>query len=223
MDFKTRKNGVALSTARSTLIAMIIDPQSIDPRDMYHLLIHLITPRPIAWVSTVSVNGKTNLAPYSFFNGVSARPPAVVFCPANNREGRKKDTLVNVEAVSQFVVNIVTETNAEIMNQTASMLPYEESEFDAYGLTPVQSETVRPPRLKESPASLECRVHDIIRIGEGPLAGNMVIGVIQRIHLSRDILDHQQQLDPSRFQTVGRMGGAAYVHTRDQFEMQRPS
>jgi flavin reductase (DIM6/NTAB) family NADH-FMN oxidoreductase RutF len=201
---------------------MILDPENLEPREVYHMMVRIITPRPIAWVSTVSPAGVTNLAPYSFFNGVSAAPPSIVFCPANTREGKKKDTLVNIEAIPEFVINLVTEDNGEAMNATSAPLPPETSEIVANGLTPIPSETVRPPRIQESPIHLECRLHDIVRVGAGPLGGNLVIGIIQRIHLDPAVLGPDQRPDPARLRTLGRLGGAGYVRTTDRFEMERP-
>ena len=112
---------------------MELDPDHLNTRTMYEWMIHSILPRPIAWVSTVSVSGVPNLAPFSFFQGVCARPPTLMFCPVNHRDGSPKDTLRNIEATGEFVVNTVSAADAEAMNATSAMLPFAESEFERFG------------------------------------------------------------------------------------------
>ena len=201
---------------------MIIDPDSISVRDMYLHMVSAITPRPIAWVSTCSPEGKLNLAPFSFFNGVGAKPPTVVFSPVNNRDGSKKDTLINVEAVGEFVVNMVSCDVAESMNETSAEYLYEVDEFEACGLTPESSHRVKPPRVKEARIQFECTVHDIIRVGDGPLGANMVIGRIVLMHADDAVLNEDGQIMADKLDNVGRMGGSSYTTTRDRFELPRP-
>src|ERR1051325_9358365 len=138
---------------------MIIDPDKSSPRDVYRVMISCITPRPIAWVSTISPNGIPNLAPYSFFNGVGANPPTVLFCPVNRRDGSKKDTLVNVAANKEFVVNIVPFSLARPTNDTSADLPYEVNEFETASLATAPSLKVKPPRVKDAPVHMECVLH----------------------------------------------------------------
>ncbi|HET6249208.1 MAG TPA: flavin reductase family protein [Tepidisphaeraceae bacterium] len=201
---------------------MTIDPATTPARDVYRHLVACITPRPIAWVSTISPGGITNLAPFSFFNGVGANPPAVVFSPVNRRDGSRKDTVINIEANRQFVVNIVSEATAERMNCTSAELPYEVSEFETCGLTPLASVRVKPPRVKEAAVQMECELIQIVPVGEGPLAANLVIGRIVMLHASDDVLDEQRQIDPQKLATIGRMGTDLYSRTRDRFAMKRP-
>jgi flavin reductase (DIM6/NTAB) family NADH-FMN oxidoreductase RutF len=201
---------------------MTIDPEQSDPRQIYRHMVALITPRPIAWVSTVNEKGQTNLAPFSFFNGVCPNPPTVLFCPTNSREGKRKDTLCNIEATGQFVINVVSDALREKMNATSQEFPSDVSEFSACGLEPLDSLKVKPPRVKDSPVNIECVLHDIIRIGSGPLSGNIVIGRIVMLHASESVLDASGQIDPQKLDTIGRMGGATYARTRDRFEMERP-
>ena len=201
---------------------MQIDPDTLQPHEFYRYLVQVITPRPIAWVSTVSPGGVSNLAPYSFFNGVGANPPSVVFSPVNNRHGEKKDTLRNVEANGQFVVNIVSNSLAEQMNQCAYEYGYEVSEFEHAGLTPLACEAVAPPRVAEAQAAMECELIQIVPVGEGPLAANLVIGRVVRMHLAEGLCDEAGVIDPGRLDTIGRMGGADYSTTRDRFAMPRP-
>lgn len=202
---------------------MLIEPEKLHIRDMYQHLIRIVTPRPIAWVSTVSDEGVHNLAPYSFFNGVTANPPSVVFSPVNRRDGSKKDTVINIEQNRQFVVNIVNRELAEVMNQTSAEYDSEVDEFEITGIAYEASSKVAPRRVKESPIQLECELIQIVPVGEGPLASNLVIGKILLAHVSDSVLDSDGQIDPQKVDSVGRMGGIAYSTTRDRFELDRPT
>ena len=202
---------------------MEIDPAAESPRDFYFRMVSLITPRPIAWVSTISNEGIPNLAPYSFFNGISASPPSVVFSPVNRPDGSKKDTVVNIEQNGEFVINSVSREIAEKMNLTAGDYGYEENEFDVAGLTQMESRTVKPYRVAESSASFECELIQIVNVGEGPLAANLVIGKIKHLHIRDEVLDDRGRVDPEKLDNVGRLGGSLYSTTRDRFEIQRPT
>jgi flavin reductase (DIM6/NTAB) family NADH-FMN oxidoreductase RutF len=201
---------------------MIIDPAATPPRDFYKYMISVITPRPIAWVSTLSPRGLTNLAPYSFFNGVGANPPSIVFCPVNRRDGSKKDTLVNVEATREFVVNIVPYSLAKPMNESSAEVPYEESEFALTGLTPSPSEKIKPPRVKEAPVHMECTLIQVVPVGQGALGANIVVGRIIWMHIDDAVLNAQKEIDPAKLDTIGRMGGMLYSRTTERFELPRP-
>ena len=201
---------------------MRIDPTQLPVREMYQYLIGAITPRPIAWVSTLSPRGIPNLAPFSFFNGVAANPPTVVFSPVNRRDGTKKDTVLNLEQRPEFVVNVVSFDHAVPMNASSEEFPYEISEFEKCGLTPVPSEKVGPPRVKEARIQMECVVPQIVPVGEGPLAANLVIGRILLMHVADEVLDAKKQIDPLKLDTIGRMGGEWYSKTRDIFALPRP-
>jgi flavin reductase (DIM6/NTAB) family NADH-FMN oxidoreductase RutF len=202
--------------------SMRLDPHDMPPRLFYQHMVASITPRPIAWVSTVSPAGVPNLAPFSFFNGVGACPPSVVFCPTNRRDGSKKDTLINVEWSRQFAVNIVSHDLGTRMNQTSAELEYEHSEFEYAGLTPIPCDRIKPPRVKEASICMECEVHAIVTVGDGPLAGHAVIGRIVLLHIDDGVLNGAGQIDPAKLDTIGRMGGALYTRTRDRFELPRP-
>ena len=202
---------------------MLIDPAQLTPRDIYQHMVRAITPRPIAWVSTMSPEGVLNLAPYSFFNGVSANPPSIVFSPVNRRDGSKKDTVLNIEATQQFVVNIVPHALGEAMSQTAATFDPDVSEFEECGLTSIASERVKPPRLKESPVQMECELIQIVHVGEGPLAANLIIGRILLMHVADAVLDDDGQIDPAKLDTIGRLGGSSYATTRDRFDLDRPA
>lgn len=200
---------------------MNLDPLSLPPRERYLLLISTILPRPIAWVSTVSPEGVPNLAPFSFFTGIAAQPMSVCFAPVNDRHGRKKDTLVNVEATRQFVVNLAGEHNASLMNQTSAAYPYGVSEFEKAGVTPLPSLKVKPPRVKETFVSLECELIQTVTLAEGPLGGNLVIGKVVHFHCD-DAVWNGGQIRHQDLKNIGRMEGAWYARTRDAFELPRP-
>ena len=201
---------------------MIVDPGGTDPRNVYKLMIGTILPRPIAFVSTVSAQGVRNLAPFSFFTGVSANPPVIAFSPTvRPTDGRQKDTLNNIEATREFVVNIVSEEFAEKMNICSGEYPPEVDEFEVSGLTPVASDLVKPPRVAESKVNMECRLVQVVRVSEKPLGGSIVLGEIVRFHIE-DALFEDFRIDPDKLRAIGRMGGNGYTRTRDRFEMIRP-
>lgn len=201
---------------------MDFDPADVRPSVFYQHLIHAIVPRPIAWVSTVSPAGKTNVAPFSYFTGVGSRPPSLLFCPANNREGGPKDTLRNIQDTGQFVVNIVSFAVAEQMNASAANLSPEESEFDACGLTVAASLKVIPPRVAESPVQFECETMQILNIGEGPGGANIVIGKVLHVHIDDSVVGVRELVDPELLDAVGRMGGDEYCRTTERFALDRP-
>jgi flavin reductase (DIM6/NTAB) family NADH-FMN oxidoreductase RutF len=198
-----------------------IDPETLPPADRYGLMISVIAPRPIAWVSTVGPDGSRNLAPFSFFTGITAQPMSVCFAPVNNRQGRKKDTLVNVEAVRQFVVNMASEPLAAQMNQTSADVPYGTDEFALAGLTPVASVKVKPPRVKESPIALECELLQVVTLSTGPLGGHLVIGKVVHVHVD-DAVWKDGRIDHRDWKPIGRMEAAWYTRTSDAFELPRP-
>jgi flavin reductase (DIM6/NTAB) family NADH-FMN oxidoreductase RutF len=201
---------------------MLIDPHKMAPQEVYRHLTACITPRPIAWVSTISPTGKTNLAPFSFFNGVGANPPAVMFSPVNRRDGSRKDTILNIEATPEFVINIVSDALAPVMNATSADLAPEISEFEQCGVDAVPSVLVKPPRVKLAAVQMECVLHQIVYVGDGPLSANVVIGRVVLIHVEDQVLDAAGQIDPDKLDTVGRLGGSLYSRTRERFAMQRP-
>ena len=201
---------------------MRLDFTQLIPREAYGWMTATILPRPIAWVSTIAADGRTNLAPFSFFQGVTSNPPTLLFVPVNDRHGQPKDTLRNIGQVPEFVVNLVPFALAEKMNATAALLPYGESEFDTFGIAAAPSERVRPPRVASAPVAFECTLHQIVRVGEGPLAGNVVIGRIQLAHISEEVLGADGRPDPVKLDLVGRLGGESFCRTRDQFVLKRP-
>lgn len=201
---------------------LTFDPAQIAPGDTYKLMIGMIVPRPIAFVSTVDAAGIRNLAPFSYFTGCSTNPPVVCFCAAVRSGPRPhKDTLENIRATGEFVVNIVSEDFAEQMNMTAAEVSPATDEFELSGLTPMASEVVRPPRVAESKIHLECRLREILVVSEKPGGGSLVLGDVLRFHVQESLLNGYK-IDPDRLNAIGRMGGPTYTRTRDRFDMQRP-
>jgi flavin reductase (DIM6/NTAB) family NADH-FMN oxidoreductase RutF len=179
-------------------------------------------PRPIAFVSTVSEDGIPNLAPFSFFTVVSANPPVVCFCPLVRPAGAPhKDTLNNVRATGEFVVNIVSEDFAAAMNVTCGDYPPEVSEWEIAKLTPVASELVRPARVGESRVQMECRLVEVVTASERPLGGSLVMGEVVRFHVAEEVFS-DFRIDVEKLRPIGRLAGASYVRTTDQFEVERP-
>jgi len=202
---------------------VIINPADHDYRNVYKLMVGVIVPRPIAFVSTVSADGIRNLAPFSFFTGISANPPVICFSPMiRASDGSRKDTLRNIEAVKEFVVNVVSEEFAEKMNICSAEFPPEVDEFAMSGLTPVPSDLVKPPRVKESHINMECRLVQVVDVSAKPLGGSLVLGEVLRFHID-DALFDDFKIDPDRLHPIGRMGGPTYTRTTDRFNMARPT
>ncbi len=186
----------------------------------YPLLVSLVTPRPIALVTTMSADGKINAAPFSFFNVLGANPPICAFAPGDRENGTPKDTALNVRAMHEFVVNLVDENIAEAMNQCAASLPFGENELIRAGLTAAPSSIVKPPRILESPASLECVEWGTLQIGKN----RVVIGLIKRLHVRDELFDtEKKRIHTDKLFLIGRMASPHwYCRTRDRFEMKRP-
>ncbi len=204
---------------------MEFSPDSLALADRYKLLIGCVVPRPIAFVSTISLEGKLNLAPFSFFNGVGANPMTIIFCPANRPDGSEKDTLRNCKPISeggtgQFVVNAAVEEYAREIAAAAEPLPFGESEFDLTGLETVPSVHVKPPRVARTPWCFECETIQVVRTNPGaPSGGNIVIGKVIHIHIADHLVNERWHVDAGRLRAIGRMGGLGYTRTTDRFEM----
>ena len=197
------------------------DPTEYDDTDIYKLLIGLVVPRPIGWIGSRSPAGVRNLAPFSFFNAVAASPPTVVFSTIR-RHGHHKDTLANITATGVFTVNVVTEEVIDAMNITSGSYDSEVDEFEVSGLTPVPGSVVDAPMVAESIANFECRLSQIVPIGQdGPMAASIVIGEIVRVHVDETILDGTR-IDQTALKAIGRMGGPLYTRTRDLVSLERP-
>jgi len=202
---------------------MNFDPGQIAPSSLYQHLIRIIAPRPIAWVATVSLSGVSNLAPFSFFTGVGAKPPSIVFCPSNRRDGTPKDSLKNILDTGEFVINVVPFRLAEAMNLSSAELPPDESEFELTGIETLPSSMVKPPRVQASPVSLECTLLHHLALAPGPGGANIVVGKVVHLHLDDSVLDDAGWADPGLLDLIGRLGGASYCRTTDRFDLQRPS
>ncbi len=204
---------------------MDLDPDKLSISERYKLLIGCIVPRPIAVVSTIDHDGTTNLAPFSFFNGVGSNPMTLLFCPSNAPDGSEKDTLHNCKPAAEggrgeFVINVATEDYAARVAACAEAVPPEVSEFDLSGLNEAPSTIVAPPRVAESPVSFECRTMQVIRTNPGEAGGgNVVIGRVVHVHLRDDIVDARLRTDAKALAAIGRMGGMSYCFTRDRFDL----
>ncbi len=200
---------------------MKIDPANLDWREAHDLLAGAVVPRPIALVSTVGEDGVFNVAPFSFFAAICPKPMLVGFSPSWKRDGRKKDTLVNIEFSKDFVINVVTETLAEPMNQASYPYPSDVDEFKETGLTPVKADIVKSPMVAESPVNMECRLVQILEFGDAPRPSSFIIGEVVRIHI-KDELYSNGAIQMSELKAIARMGGDLYCRTTGIFEMKRP-
>jgi flavin reductase (DIM6/NTAB) family NADH-FMN oxidoreductase RutF len=207
---------------------MIVSPSDLPHNELYGLLLNSVAPRPIAWVSTMSAAGQLNLAPFSFFNAVCVDPPLLAFAPGLRRpkqaeasRGEAKDTLRNIRATGEFVVNIVTYELAEAMNLTSGEYDASVNEFELAKITPEASTVVRPPRVAESPVSFECRHYQILDFSSQPIGSSLVIGRIVSIYVN-DAHLREGKLDRNSLDLIGRMGGMQYTRTTQRFEMVRP-
>ena len=189
----------------------------------YHLLTSIIAPRPIAWIATIGADGVPNLAPFSFFNVVCAKPPTILFCPMiRSTDGEQKDTFNNVKATGEFVVNILSEDLAYKMVATSVEIAADVNEFELVGLKTMPSIVVKPPRVAESPIHFECKLTQIVEIGNNPGGGSVVIGEIVHLHVDERVLFGGDKIDLAALKPIGRLAGSAYVRVTDLFEMERP-
>lgn len=202
---------------------MLLEPRlSSEWRPVYRLLTSLVLPRPIAWVSTKDAQGALNLAPFSFFNVVCAQPPTVMFCPMlGGRSARPKDTLNNLRVCPEFVIQIVSRELVEKMNLCSGEFASEVDEFAVAGLTPQPSRVVSVPRVGEAKAYLECKLVEIIPVGEGSGSGSIVLGEVVAIEVD-DSLFVGDSVDIDRLDPVARLGGSEYCTASDRFALERP-
>jgi len=202
---------------------MELVPSSVPWQTINKLMTGAILPRPIGWISTVNANGQPNLAPYSFFNMVCANPPTVVFCPMiRSTDKEQKDTLNNIKANGEFVVNFVTEGLAEAMNLSSQETFPDVDEFKLAGLTPAPSVAVKVPRVAESPIHFECKLTQIVEIGNNPGGGSVVIGEVVHLQVDDGILLGEDKIDLAAFRPIGRLAGGDYVRMTDLFNLERP-
>jgi len=196
-----------------------LDVSDLEPPDVHKLLLGLIVPRPIGWIGTVSTEGVYNLAPYSFFNAVSASPPTVIVSPGM-AGGEYKDTLRNMLDTKEFTVNIVTADLATEMNETSTA--EKGDEFSRTGLTPVFGTDVAAPMVAECKANLECRVTQTVEIGKDEVTSVVVFGEVVRFHIEEDLINERYHVDPQKLNAVGRLGGPNYSNVVDVYQMDRP-
>ncbi|MED3551960.1 flavin reductase family protein [Cytobacillus praedii] len=201
---------------------MEINPGNLEWKDAYKLLVGSILPRPIAFVTTLDEMGIVNAAPFSFFTAICADPLLICFSPMRRgTDGKKKDTLANIEATEEFVINIVSEDWVEKMNICASEFPAEIDELDTSGLQKESSQFVKPPRVKESKVHLECSLFQILHFGEHPGAGSLVIGKVEHVHVAEELYENGR-INTDKLKPVGRMAGQMYTKPLgDVFELVR--
>ena len=202
-----------------------IDPQDLTTREVHKILLNAVTPRPIALASTIDKNGNVNLSPFSYFNVFSAAPPILVFSPANRvTDNSRKDTLENILENKEVVINLV---DFSLVEPTSLSSVYYERGIDEFlksGLTKITSEKVQPPRVSESPISFECKVNKVISLGNNGGAGNLIISEIVMIHINKQLLTLNGDIDPLKLNLVARMGGNYYLNVKSEnlFEIQKP-
>ncbi|HAU66953.1 MAG: flavin reductase family protein [Arenicella sp.] len=199
---------------------MNIFPDQIDHNQMYKLLIGGVSPRPIAWVSSVSSAGVLNLAPFSFFTVASANPPILCFNPMFSGNGTSKDTLRNIREQGEFVINTVGFSDLERMNKTCHEVPADIDEFEYAGIPKSASSVVAPPRIADAVVSFECRLNQIIDLGEAALSGHLILGDVVCVAVRDDAID-DFRIDPNQVDAIGRMAGTDYTLTRERTQLKR--
>ena len=202
-----------------------IDPKELPIQRLHQLLLGAIGPRPIAFASTIDANGHHHLAPFSFFNVFSANPPILVFSPARSgRTGQSKDTYNNVKAVPEVVINVVNYNMVHQMSLASSPYAPEVDEFVKAGFSALPSEKIKPLRVAQAPVQFECKVNQIIELGQEGGAGNLIICEVVQIHLDPNILNEQGLIDQHKIDLVARMGGDWYCRAdqNSMFEIKKP-
>jgi len=201
-----------------------IDPKAVSTRQLHGYMLGAVTPRPIAFASTVDVEGNVNLSPFSFFNVFSANPPIMIFSPARRgRDNTTKHTYENVLQVKEVVINIVNHAIVQQMSLSSTEYGKGVNEFEKAGLTPLASQTIKPPRVAESPVQFECKVNKVISLGTEGGAGNLVICEVLKMHINEAILDISGNIDPVKLDAVSRMGGNWYGRAKQgMFEIPKP-
>jgi len=200
-----------------------LDPKTLDVTPTYKLLIGTVVPRPIAFISTINKNGQGNLAPFSFFNGVSTSPPCLMIAITQKEDHVKKDTLRNIEETGEFVINTVSEWMAEAVNHCSALYPYGVSEMEKAGLTPLPSEKVAPPRVKEAPIQMECKLYNSMKVGDGKKGSStIVVGEVVQFHIHPDVYQNGKILiEPLK--PISRLAGFSYGRTTETFDIPRPT
>ena len=201
---------------------MIYDPDNLPFQEIHKLMIGSIVPRPIAFVSTISKDGKNNIAPFSYFNGVCSSPPTIMFAPARRGwDGSEKDTLVNIRDTKEFVVNIVSESFAKKMVKCSTDYESNIDEFIVSGLNHIPSEKIISPRLSEAKISFECKLNQIVEVGDGKAgSGFIVIGNVILFHIDDSVMI-DGRIDIEKLNPIGRLAGNWYTRPTDNFRIQR--
>ena len=201
------------------------DPETLETRDLHKLLLSAVAPRPIAFASTIDSKGNINLSPFSYFNVFSSNPPILIFSPSRRvRDNTTKHTLQNADDTREVVINMVDYSIVEQMSKSSNEYAKGVNEFTETGLTEVSSLKVKPPRVLESPVSFECVVDNIISLGENGGAGQLVIAKVVHIHVNSEMLDSNDQIDPTKLDLVARLGGDWYsrVTKESMFTISKP-
>ena len=201
------------------------DSETLETRDLHKLLLSAVAPRPIAFASTIDSKGNVNLSPFSYFNVFSSNPPILIFSPSRRvRDNTTKHTLQNADDTREVVINMVDYSIVEQMSKSSNEYAKGVNEFTETGLTEVSSLKVKPPRVLESPVSFECVVDNIISLGENGGAGQLVIAKVVHIHVNSEMLDSNDQIDPTKLDLVARLGGDWYsrVTKESMFTISKP-
>jgi len=201
---------------------MQLDFTQLSKADAYRWLASTVTPRPIAWVSTLSEEGKSNLAPFSFFQVISDSPPTLLVNTSVRDDGSVKDTLRNVRETGELVIHLVSAAQAEAMNATAAWLPHGVSEIEHAGIATVPSERVAPPRVVGAPVAFECQLEQIMPYPADNPSSMLIFARVLLAHIDESVMLDERHIDPAKLDLVGRLGGTQYSYTRDTFSMIRP-
>ncbi len=197
---------------------MELDLSQLEPRHAHDLLTGSMIPRPIAWVSSINPEGQVNLAPFSFFTGVSYAPPVVAFSVMNRTDGTEKDTSINIRQVGEFVIHIVSVEMLHEMEATARPIPYGTDALAVCGVHLVPSKTVKPYRIQEAKIAFECTLEQIVCVGEGACAGNLILGRVRLAHFEDGLLIEGREVDYAKLDALGRLSGKRYCTVRDVIE-----
>jgi len=192
----------------------------LEVRQIHDLLTNCIIPRPIAWVSSITNNGKTNIAPFSFFTGIQWYPPVLAFSVVNRENGTKKDTVINIEQTGEFVINIVSVDLLKVMEHSAKPIPYGEDEDYLKDINLHPSKTIKPCRIQESKVSFECILDRIVCVDEGANTGNLIIGRVQLAHIRDDLIDGHE-VNWHGLNVLGRLSGNRYCSIESIIESEK--
>ncbi|MWV12722.1 flavin reductase family protein [Pseudomonas sp. R-28-1W-6] len=201
---------------------MLLDFSSLSALEAYRWLAATVTPRPIAWVSSLSRDGVSNLAPFSFFQVISDDPPSLMINVGSRDDGSLKDTLRNVQDTGELVIQLVSFAQAEAMNASAAQLPHGVSEFERCAIASTPSQRVRPPRVAAAPVAFECRLLEVQPFPRATPNCHLIFVEVLLAHIDDAVLGEQGRIDPQRLDLVGRLGGSQYCRTRELFSLQRP-